>query len=48
MKAYFILVTLLLLSGCETIQVAKQDFRNFRKTIAVNAECKAVYSANQF
>lgn len=48
MKAYFILTTLLLLSGCETIQVAKQDFHNFRKTIAVNAECKEVYSYNRF
>lgn len=48
MRAYFILITLLLLSGCETIQVAKNDFHNFKKTIAVNAKCKAVYKQNQF
>jgi hypothetical protein len=48
MRLYFILTTLLLLSGCETIQVAKRDFDNFKKTVVVNAKCKAVYNSNHF
>ena len=37
-----------LLSGCSTIQQAKTDFSNFKKTIAVNAKAKAVYNVNHF
>ena len=48
MRAYLILSIFFFLSGCETIKVAKRDFHNFKKTIAVNAKCKAVYKQNQF
>lgn len=47
MKIALILLAVLL-SGCSTIQQAKTDFRNLKKTIAVNVKAKAVYSTNQF
>jgi len=47
MKITLILLAVLL-SGCSTIQYAKKDFRNFQKTIAVNAKAKAVYTMNHF
>jgi hypothetical protein len=47
MKIALILLAVLL-SGCGTIQHAKRDFRNFQKTIAVNAKAKAVYNMNHF
>jgi hypothetical protein len=48
MKAYFLLIALVFISGCETMQVAKRDFHNFNNTIIANAKCKAVYNSNQF
>jgi len=47
MKITLILLAVLL-SGCSTIHHAKRDFRNFQKTIAVNAKAKAVYNVNHF
>jgi len=47
MKITLILLAVLL-SGCSTIQYAKRDFRNFQKTISVNAKAKAVYNINHF
>lgn len=34
MKPITLLLTLCILTGCETAKEAKKDFRNFKKTIA--------------
>jgi hypothetical protein len=47
MRAFLILLALAM-PACSTINQAKTDFQNFRKTIALNASQPAVYKANTF
>ena len=45
----YILITLAIgLSGCTTMKCAKTDFTNFRKTIQLNLNKKAVYKNAYF
>ena len=52
MKKLLLLVTAVLATGCttmkETMRDAKQDFKNFRRTIVYNSKQKAVRSNATF
>jgi hypothetical protein len=48
-KMKYILILLTIgLSGCSTMKYAKTDFNNFRKTIQLNLNKKAVYKNAYF
>lgn len=48
MKYLTILSVLVSMTGCEAMKCAKQDYKNFRRTIVYNAKQKAVYKNATF
>jgi hypothetical protein len=43
-----LIVLAVFLSGCSTIQQAKTDFRNFKRTISFNLDRPVVYKNSVF